>query len=216
MKRLIPLALLLCCLPPATARPAPPAVGPLDTADQSVVMLRATVATEWGKRTRYGTAVIVTRDGLAVTNAHVAGEFRSMTAVLRSGRRVTAKVLRSDPVGDLALLRLPTRPDGYRPMPFAKRRLRRGDTVWAIGNPCAQDWSVSRGVVAAFNRRVEYPPADLRNAIQHTAAISPGSSGGALLNERMELVGINCAMRDGGTLMGFAIPVRSVASFLAK
>ena len=163
-----------------------------------------------------GSGVIVSADGLVLTNNHVvAGEsgrlsLRQLPAVsvtLGDNREVEAQIVGVDPATDLALLkidagRLPTIPWGD------SDQLKVAEWVLAIGNPFQLDQTVTLGIVSALGR-TNVGISAYEDFIQTDAAINPGNSGGALVNTRGELVGINTAIfsQSGGYQgIGFAVP----------
>ncbi len=157
--------------------------------------------------TSLGSGVILSRDGLILTNRHIIKGSRKIKVVLADGKNLDARVVGLDPETDVAVLkadakRLPTIPIG-RP-----QDLRVGDVVLAIGNPFGIGQTVTMGIVSATGR-TKLGISNIENFIQTDAAINPGNSGGALINARGELVGINTAIysQSGGSEgVGFAIP----------
>ncbi|MDX1610506.1 MAG: trypsin-like peptidase domain-containing protein [Halofilum sp. (in: g-proteobacteria)] len=160
-------------------------------------------------QTTVGSGVILDRDGHVVTNHHVVAGAERVEIVLADGRRRKATLVGGDPETDLALLRVDV---DNSPAPIARAApdsLRVGDVVLAIGNPWGVGQAVTLGIVGATGRD-RLGLSTFEDFIQHDAAINPGSSGGALVNPRGQLVGINTAIfsRSGGSHgIGFAIPV---------
>ena len=165
-----------------------------------------------------GSGVIVSTDGLVVTNNHVVAKADKIRVTLWDKREYSAKVLGTDPKSDLAILRLK---GAKRLKPIAigdSDKLRLGDVVLAVGNPFGVGQTVTMGIVSAKGRAnvgiVAY-----EDFIQTDAAINPGNSGGALINMRGELVGINTAIlsRSGGYQgIGFAIPTNMAKPITAS
>jgi serine peptidase DegS len=159
------------------------------------------------RTTGLGAGVILTADGLILTNRHVVQSATGIRVVMTGGRVLAARVLGQDPDTDLAVLKvdatdLPTVPLGD------PRVLRPGDVALAIGNPYGVGQSVTQGIVSAIGRS-ELGLTPIEDFIQTDAAINPGNSGGALINARGELIGINTAIySETGTAdgIGFAIP----------
>lgn len=159
------------------------------------------------RETGLGSGVILSEDGLILTNRHVVEGAESIRVILADGRRPQVSVLGVDEETDLAVLRanatdLPIAPIGD------PRGLRVGDVALAIGNPYGMGQTVTQGIVSATGR-AGLGIASIENFIQTDAAINPGNSGGALINTRGELIGINTAIysesgASGG--IGFAIP----------
>jgi S1-C subfamily serine protease len=142
-----------------------------------------------------------------VTNQHVVAGAELVTVRL-GGRRVRARVVRSDAASDLAILRVPPRrARTLRPLPLGdSARVRPGDTAVAIGNPYGLTRSVTSGVVSSARRRIEAPDGSrIANAIQTDAAINPGNSGGPLLDENGRVIGVMAQGRGDG--IAFAVPV---------
>jgi serine protease Do len=162
-----------------------------------------------------GSGVIVSPDGYIVTNNHVVEGATDVKVTLSDRRILTAKVVGTDPLTDLAVIKidgtnLPNIPIGD------SSALHPGQTVLAFGNPYGFRFTVTRGIVSALNRPNPY--ADDRRKpgqfIQTDAAINPGNSGGPLVNARGEVVGINTFLiSPSGTFsgMGFAIPTQIVS-----
>src|SRR3954447_8280997 len=159
--------------------------------------------------TSLGSGVIVTKDGLILTNNHVIeGADEIAVQVSTGNKRATAKVIGADPDTDLAVIKAES--DNLSPITFGdSERIQVGDFVLAIGDPFGVGQTVTMGIVSATGRnRLGINP--IENFIQTDAPINPGNSGGALVDVRGELVGINSAIysESGGSLgIGFAIPV---------
>jgi len=160
-----------------------------------------------------GSGVLVRSGGVVLTNSHVVAGATTVTVTLHDGTELTADVIGSDPMSDLAALRIQDPPAG---LPFLAMgdsgKTRLGEVVLAIGNPFGLEGSVSMGIVSAkgrTNQRIINGGRGYEDFIQTDAAINPGNSGGALVNLRGELIGINTAIasRGGGNNgVGFAIP----------
>jgi S1-C subfamily serine protease len=171
-----------------------------------------------------GSGVIVRPDGLMLTNDHVIGRKRSFTVRIGDGRSFKAKVLGTDPVGDLAALKLEV-PEGQT-VPHLQLGdsggLRVGDEAVAIGNPFAlgvldQAPTFTVGIISALN----HTQGTYAECIVTDAEVNPGNSGGPLLNMAGEVVGINgqISTRFGlrsNTGLGFAISSRQIAIWLPR
>ena len=164
-----------------------------------------------------GTGVIFTPSGLVLTNNHVIEKSNIITVTMEDGTQEEAKLIGSDPMSDLAVLKLPNGPYSYLPL-AVDNGPRVGDWVIAIGNALALPGgpTVTVGVISALGRSLEVANGiTLFDLIQTDTVINPGSSGGPLLNLSGELVGINTAVQrfsDAGTLVegvGFAINVET-------
>lgn len=155
-----------------------------------------------------GSGVIVTADGLILTNHHVIEAADEIEVALADGRTIPARIVGSDPETDLAVLRvdmkdLPAVTFGH------SDKLSVGDVVLAIGNPFGVGQAVTQGIVSALGRN-HLGINTFENFIQTDAPINPGNSGGALVDIEGNLIGINSAIysRSGGSMgIGFAIPV---------
>src|SRR4051794_40028337 len=158
-----------------------------------------------------GSGVVITADGFLLTNAHVVGgRGGAITASFTDGRELPARVVGTDPLSDLALLRADEGP--LRPAELGDAAdLRVGQLVVAMGNPNGLAGTVTAGVVSALGRTL--PTRDGRQArmvddvIQTDAALNPGNSGGALADGRARVIGINTAVAGVG--LGLAIPVNA-------
>src|SRR5215212_192060 len=157
-----------------------------------------------------GSAVVITPDGFTLTSAHVIERTDGGRASFVDGRELPFEVVGSDPMSDLALLRVDAR--DLRPAELGNaERLRVGQLVVAIGNPHGFAGSVTAGVVSALGRslpaRAQNSYRVIDNVIQTDAALNPGSSGGALVDSTGAVVGINTAVAGVG--LGLAVPVNA-------
>ena len=162
--------------------------------------------------------VINAQKGYVVTNNHVVDNASKITVQLSDGRRFDAKVLGKDPRSDIALIQLKDATNLSAITLADSDNLQVGDYTVAIGNPYGLGETVTSGIVSALGRsglNVE----NYENFIQTDAAINRGNSGGALVNLRGELIGINTAILapDGGNIgIGFAIPSNMVKNLTAQ
>ncbi|HAH26290.1 MAG TPA: deoxyribonuclease HsdR [Prolixibacteraceae bacterium] len=157
-----------------------------------------------------GSGVILTSDGLIVTNNHVIEDADEISVVLNDKREFKAKLVGTDPSTDIALIKISS-----SDLPVIKfgnsDDLKLGEWVLAVGNPFNLTSTVTAGIVSAKGRDIGINPDQMRieSFIQTDAAVNPGNSGGALVNIRGELVGINTAIASQtGSYSGysFAIP----------
>jgi serine protease Do len=164
----------------------------------------------------YGSGFIVDPTGIIITNKHVVDDATNLTAIFRDGDRAPARLIAAAAMLDLAVLKV----DVGQTLPYLRwgnsDALEVADPVLAIGNPLAIGMSVSTGVVSALNRDLQDTPFD--SYIQTDAAINHGNSGGPLINQAGEVVGIDTALynpdQKGGFIgIGFAIP-SSTAKFV--
>ena len=159
-----------------------------------------------------GSGVIVSPDGVIVTNNHVIQGMTEIKVVLNDRREYNAELVLADPQTDLAVLEI----ESDEPLPYLtfanSDSLLVGDIVLAIGNPFGVGQTVTNGIVSAL-ARTAVSVSDYQFFIQTDAAINPGNSGGALVDTDGRLVGVNTAIysRSGGSNgIGFAIPSRLV------
>ena len=154
-----------------------------------------------------GSGVIVSDKGLILTNDHVVASADEIEVALADGRKLSAKVVGTDPDTDLAVLQVDA--NNLPAITFAAPdKLSVGDVVLAIGNPFGVGQTVTQGIVSALGRN-HLGINTYENFIQTDASINPGNSGGALIDAEGNLVGINSAIysRNGGSMgIGFAIP----------
>ncbi len=160
------------------------------------------------QQTGFGSGVIVSPQGILLTNNHVVESAREIEVHLADGRQARAEVVGADPETDLAVLRI--RLDRLPSLTLGRSAaLQVGDVVLAIGNPFNVGQTVTSGIISALGRQ-GLGLSTFESFIQTDAAINPGNSGGALVDVQGQLVGINTAIfsRSGGNLgIGFAIPV---------
>ncbi|MCT7950599.1 trypsin-like peptidase domain-containing protein [Ancylothrix sp. C2] len=157
-----------------------------------------------------GSGFILSSDGRLLTNAHVVAGADEVTVTLKDGRQFEGKVLGSDPLTDVAVVKIEA-----VNLPAVKignsQALVPGQWAIAIGNPLGLDNTVTVGIISATGRSSEevgIPDKRVR-FIQTDAAINPGNSGGPLLNERGEVIGVNTAIRANAQGLGFAIPIET-------
>ncbi|HVO16142.1 MAG TPA: trypsin-like peptidase domain-containing protein [Alphaproteobacteria bacterium] len=164
-----------------------------------------------------GSGFIYDKSGLILTNSHVVHGAQDVTVTLDTGETRKGTIVGTDPIFDLAVVRIPK--EAHETLPTVtlgdSASLEVGDPVVAIGNPFGLDQTLTRGIVSGLNRILPERPLSLsRPMIQTDAAINPGNSGGPLLNECGEAVGINTAIIPEAQNIGFAIPIGLVRSVL--
>lgn len=166
-----------------------------------------------------GSGVIVSPDGIVVSNHHVVADATDIRVVLADRREYAATVLLDDPQSDLAVLKV----QADEPLPALQigdsDALQVGDLVLAIGNPFGVGQTVSSGIVSGLARSALQVGDGTGYFVQTDAPINPGNSGGALVDMSGRLVGINTAIltRDGGSNgIGFAVPSNLVAAVVAQ
>ena len=173
-----------------------------------------------GERQRqqiFGSGVIISPDGLVVTNSHVAKDATDIKCVLFSREQLAARVVGVDQDTDLALLQLQLPPNSP-PLPTASLgdsdTLEEGQFVMALGSPFGFTRSISFGIISCTRRYLDVGPYNLW--IQTDAAINPGNSGGPLVNDRGQVVGINTLRVSFGESIGFAIPANTVRKVVGE
>ena len=159
-----------------------------------------------------GSGVIISTDGYIITNNHVIDGADELEVTLNDNRKFEAKVIGADPTTDIALLKIEA--DDLPTIPFGdSEKLKVGEWVLAVGNPFNLTSTVTAGIVSAKSRGNIGAGGDRRKIesfIQTDAAVNPGNSGGALVNTKGELVGINTAIySETGSYAGysFAVPI---------
>lgn len=158
------------------------------------------------RRLGSGSGVVVSPDGLILTNSHVVGQARSADITAPDGSRYVARILARDPDTDLALARI----EADVRLPHAKlgdsRQLRSGQIAIAIGNPLGFDTTVTAGVISALGRSLRSTSGRMiDDVIQTDAALNPGNSGGALISSQGEVIGVNTAIIAGAQGICFAV-----------
>ena len=174
----------------------------------------------------YGSGVIISPDGYIVTNNHVVQDAERLTVTLNNKKELPARIVGIDPATDLAVIKIEA--TGLQSIPFGNSDSARiGEPVLAIGNPFNLTSTVTAGIISAKARYmniINNPGVEstIESFIQTDAAVNSGNSGGALVNGRAELIGINTAIASGNgyyTGYSFAIPsniARKVTGDLRK
>ena len=174
-------------------------------------------APEPGQRVGVGSGFIVGGNGEIVTNNHVVAGAKAVDVKLSDGRSFTAKVVGTDPMTDLALLKVETT-EKLPTVAFGdSAKMRVGDAVIAVGNPFGLGGTVTTGIVSATSRNINAGPYD--DFIQTDAAINRGNSGGPLFNNKGEVIGVNTAIfsPSGGSVgIGFAVPSELAKNVIAQ
>jgi serine protease Do len=164
-------------------------------------------------RPQSGSGFVIERDGQILTNYHVIQNAERIMVKFSDGRSLQARVLGIDPDTDIALIKVDAGNLPVAPMGDSEA-LRVGEWVCAIGNPLAYEHTVTVGVVSYLGRKLF--DSSLDNYIQTDAAINFGNSGGPLINGRGEVVGINSAISQRASNIGFAVPINEARSILPQ
>ena len=212
-----------------TAAPSVPAAslpaGSVEQVAAKVVPSVVKLETDMGRASEEGSGIILSSDGLILTNNHVveaAKDGSDTTITFADGRTTKFTVVGTDPSSDIAVVKADGVSDLTPITLGSSANLKVGQDVVAIGSPLGLEGTVTTGIISALNRPVA-AGGDIRNqntvldAIQTDAAINPGNSGGALVNMNGELVGVNSAIatlggdsadaQSGSIGLGFAIPI---------
>ena len=177
-----------------------------------------------------GTGIVLNDQGLILTNDHVIAGASSIVAGPGKSSSVTrtATLVGEEANNDLALIRIDPSGLGLHPLHLvSSSSVQVGDPVYAIGNPYGLDETLTRGIVSALGREISAPDGSkITGAIQTDAALNPGNSGGPLLNEHGDVIGVNSQIaseaarsegsQPGSTGVGFAIPSNLVAQAVKK
>jgi len=170
-----------------------------------------------------GSGVIISEDGYIITNNHVVANAEQVTVLLHDNRKVDGKVIGTDPLTDLAVIKIE---EDNLPVAYLGNsdNAKVGQWVMAIGNPLSLNSTVTAGIISAKSRSINILTRDqgskaIEDFIQTDAAINPGNSGGALVDLSGAVIGINTAIAASGTGSyigyGFAIPI-NIAKTVSK
>jgi putative serine protease PepD len=177
-----------------------------------------------------GTGIVLNEQGLILTNDHVIAGATSLTVNAGGSTSTTrpATVVGEEANSDLALVRVNPSGLGLKPLKLVNSSsLQVGNSVYAIGNPYGLEETLTRGIVSALDREISAPDGvKITGAIQTDAALNPGNSGGPLLNEQGDVVGVNSQIasdaadvagsQPGSTGVGFAISSNTVAQVVKE
>jgi S1-C subfamily serine protease len=168
------------------------------------------------RRAGLGSGVVISSDGLVVTNSNVVGETNTVRVIVPDGSSAQARVLGRDADTDIALLRANSNFAAVAELGDSKS-LRRGQIAIAIGNPLGFDWTVTTGVVSALGRSMRASTGRLiDDVIQTDAALNPGNSGGPLVATNGKVVGINTAVIRGAQGIAFAVAANTARFVISE
>ena len=189
----------------------------VDTVGPAVVRVDSREHSGKAGRGGTGSGVVISPDGLVLTNAHVVNGAREIRLSDTEGRTTDARLLGIDPDTDLALLRA----DAARTLVYAplgdSKLLRRGHVAIAIGNPLGFESTVTAGVISALGRSLRATTGRMiEDVIQTDAALNPGNSGGPLVSSRGEVIGINTAVIMGAQGICFAVASNTANHVLSE
>jgi putative serine protease PepD len=173
-----------------------------------------------------GTGIVLNDKGLILTNDHVISGASSLTVAAKGSSSLarTATLVGEEANQDLALIKVDPLGLGLKPLTLASSKsVQVGDSVYAIGNPYGLDETLTRGIVSALGRSISAPNgAKITGAIQTDAALNPGNSGGPLLDDQGQVIGVNSQIaseaasvsgsQPGSTGVGFAVSSDTVAN----
>jgi putative serine protease PepD len=181
-----------------------------------------TVLVDGARVSALGSGVVISADGLILTNNHVISSGGTVSVRLSSGRTVPASVVATDTTHDLALVQA-TGLTGLTPVTFGTNdSVVVGDTVLAFGAPLGLEGTVTSGIVSATGRSLDTGTEKLTGLLQTDAAINEGNSGGALVDTAGTVIGINVAIAtadntsSGNVGLGFAIPAGTVTAAITQ
>jgi putative serine protease PepD len=175
-----------------------------------------------------GTGIVLNDEGLILTNHHVISEATSIAVSPGKSSNLTRKatLIGVDANSDLALIKVDPSGLGLKPLKLiSSSSVQVGDSVYALGNPYGLDETLTRGIVSALGREISAPDGTpIKDAIQTDAALNPGNSGGPLLNDQGDVIGVNSQIasdaassegsQPGSTGVGFAISSNTVSEVI--
>ena len=188
-----------------------------ERAAPGVVQITSTTGSAGGTSEALGSGFVLDKAGHIVTNYHVVQGANQIRVSFSNQDTVEASLVGNDPSTDLAVLQVDTSASGLTPLPLGDSdRVEVGDQVVAIGNPFGLDRTATSGIVSALQRLITAPNQfTIDHVIQTDAPINHGNSGGPLLNDRGQVIGVNTQIETGGVSsgnvgIGFAVPSNTV------
>jgi serine protease Do len=190
----------------------------LDQVEESVVTIETNVAAQGGVFSGAGSGIVLSADGLIITNAHVISQSDGITVRLFDGAEHDATLVGSEPASDIAIIRIEGVDDLSPAQLGESEALLVGEPVIAIGNALnlGGEPSVTTGIVSAVNRSIDSPEGRLADLIQTDAAINPGNSGGPLVDSSGAVVGMNTAIIQDSQNIGFAIAIDAAKPIIER
>ena len=172
--------------------------------------------------TGVGSGIVLSANGLILTNNHVISGAQTLTVQVQDGRQFSATVVTADPTHDLAVIKADA--TGLTPATLGdSSTLQVGQAVYAIGSPLGQyTESVTSGIVSALDRTIDvrneqgFGSTSLSGLLQTDAPINPGNSGGPIIDTRGEVVAISTATSTSSQGLGFAIPINAAKALIAQ
>ena len=160
-------------------------------------------------KTGIGSGFIISKEGLILTNSHVVFGSQHIIVTLDNGNKIIGKLIGVDPLVDLAVVKIATPPEGLPVISIGdSNEIQVGEQVMVIGNPFGLEQTLTLGIISGVNRILpESLLGERHPLIQTDAAISPGNSGGPLVNRYGEVIGITTSFLYGAQNIGFALPI---------
>ncbi len=179
---------------------------------QSVAHIKVYKVVDGERRTSQGTGFVIREDGVLATNEHVVQDAQHIEVKMMDNEWYTAEILGIDTYSDLAVLEIDE--TGLQVLDIAENNPEPGTVVKALGSPLGLEGTITQGIVSGVNRTIRTEGRTIPDAVQTDASIDPGNSGGPLLGDTGEVVGINTAKR--GENIGFAISPALLNRILPK
>ncbi len=181
-----------------------------------------TITISAGRSSGVGTGIVLTADGLILTNDHVVAGGGGLTVTFQDGRVLDASLVVDDATADLAVIKVET--SGLTPAKLGdSSSVQVGASVLAIGSPLGTyTETVTKGIVSGLDRQITVRnevtgrPTDLSHLIQTDAAINPGNSGGPLVDAAGQVIAVNTATSTSAAGLGFAIPIDAAKALIAR
>lgn len=165
-----------------------------------------------------GSGIVLSTKGDILTNYHVIEDLEQIIVTLADGSSYEASIVGVDPIGDIALINIKADKDVLKPIELGRSsNLKVGQKVYAIGNPFGYDRTLTVGIISGLDRTVQTSDGSvIMSMIQTDATISPGNSGGPLINSHSEMIAMNTSIykESSSANLNFAIPVDTILSII--